>query len=217
MQTVAGQEGAATVADVRARARALYLDDSHPYGCAETTFVTLKEAFGLPDAADASLAMALNGGVAWSGGVCGAVTGAALAVGGLAASRTPDHAAAKAIAREVVAGLIDGFEAEFGAIDCRALLGRDIRTPEAHAAFIESGIWRTACLRQIEFAVDRLAGLTDDPRLAAPAGDLPPAFNPPPAFDPPPATGPGSAPLGGGGQEEDNGTQQRHDAAREDE
>jgi C_GCAxxG_C_C family probable redox protein len=203
MTTTAGQEGAAS-APVE-RARVLFLDDAHPHGCAETTFVALKEAFGLPDPDDASPAMALNGGVAWSGGVCGAVTGAALAVGGLAASRTPDHATAKGIAREVVAGLIDGFEAEFGAVDCRALLGLEIRTPEAHAAFIESGIWRTACLRQIEFAVERLAGLAGDARLTSPAGD------------PRPATGPGSAPLGGGGQEEDDGTQQRHDAAREDE
>jgi len=203
MKTAAGPETAAP-APV-ARVRALFLDDSHPFGCAETTFVALKEAFGRPDAADASAAMALNGGVAWSGGVCGAVSGAALAVGGLVAARIPDHATAKAIAREVVAGLIDGFEAEFGAADCRALLGRDIRTPEAHAAFIESGIWRTACLRQIEFVVDRLAGLGGDSRLAAPAGV------------PRPATGPGSAPLGGGGQEQDDGTQQGHDAARADE
>jgi C_GCAxxG_C_C family probable redox protein len=203
MTTTAGQEGAASAAVERARA--LFLDDSHPYGCAETTFVALKEAFGLPDAADAVPAMALNGGVAWSGGVCGVVTGASLAVGGLVASRTSHHAVAKVIAREVVAGLIDAFEAEFGAVDCRALLGRDIRTPEAHAAFIESGIWRTACLRQIEFAVERLAGLAADSRLAAPAGV------------PRPGSGPGSAPLGGGGQEQDDGTQQRHDAAREDE
>ena len=49
--------------------------------------------------------------------------------------------------------LIAELEAEFGTVDCRELIGRDIRTPEAHAAFIDSGIWRTVCLRQIEFAV----------------------------------------------------------------
>lgn len=149
------------------RARALFLDDSDPYGCAETTFVALKEAFGLPDAADASPAMALNGGVAWSGGVCGAVTGAALAVGGLVASRTPDHATAKRTAREIVAGLMDEFEAEFGSVDCRALLGRDIRTPEAHAAFIQSGIWRTACMAQLEFVIRRLSRSLDEPTVGS--------------------------------------------------
>ena len=70
------------------RARALFLDDEHPYGCAETTFIVLKEAFGLRDLADSSAAMALNGGVAYSGGMCGAVTGSALAIGQLVAARS---------------------------------------------------------------------------------------------------------------------------------
>ena len=189
METAAADADAALAAV--ARAGALFLDEAHPFGCAETTFIALKEAFGLPDAADPSAAMALNGGVAWSGGICGALTGAALTVGGLVAARIPEHATAKGIAREVVAGLIDGFEAEFGAVDCRALLGREIRTPEAHAAFIESGTWRTACLRQIEFAVERLAVLVGDLRTSG---------------------GPGSAPLGGGGQEQDDGPEERHEA-----
>lgn len=197
MGTAAADEDTAVAAVAAvARARALFLDETHPFGCAETTFIVLKEAFGLPDARDPSAAMALNGGVAWSGGTCGVITGAALAVGGFVAASIPDHAEAKGIAREAVAGLIDAFEAEFGAVDCRALLGRDIRTPEAHSAFIQSGIWRTACLRQIGFAVGRLAVL---------------------AGDSPIATGPGSARLGGSGQEQDDGPEQRHDAARHDE
>jgi C_GCAxxG_C_C family probable redox protein len=125
--------------------------------------MVLKEAFGLPDPADSSAAMALNGGVAYSGGMCGAITGSALAVGQLVAARIPDHASAKRTAREIVARLIDEVEAEFGAVDCRELLGRDIRAPEAHAAFIDSGIWRTTCMRQIEFAVRRMAALGDEP------------------------------------------------------
>ena len=154
------------VAPAVARARALFLDDEHRHGCAETAFIVLKEAFGLPDAADSSVAMALNGGVAYSGGVCGAVSGAALAVGQLAGSRIPDHQAAKRIAREIVAGLMGEFEAEFGSVECRTLLGRDIRTPEAHAAFIEGGSWRTVCLRQIEFVARRLTPSVADPVTA---------------------------------------------------
>lgn len=151
-------EGAApAAAAAAARARELFLDDAHPYGCAETAFVVLKEAYGLPDPLDSSAAMALNGGVAYHGGVCGALTGSALAAGQLAAARATDHDAAKRLAREITAGLMNAFEAEFGAVECRSLLGLDIRTPEAHAAFLESGAWRTTCMRQVEFAVGRLA------------------------------------------------------------
>jgi C_GCAxxG_C_C family probable redox protein len=141
----------------RARARELFLDDANVFGCAETAFVALKKAYGLPDADDSSAAMALNGGVAYSGGVCGAISGSALVAGLLAARRVGDHRVAKREARKAVADLMAAFEAEFGSVDCRELIGRDIRTPKAHAAFIESGVWRTVCMRQIEFAVERLA------------------------------------------------------------
>ncbi len=141
------------------RARTIFLDESNSCGCAETTFVVLKEAFGLPDALNSSAAMSLNGGVAYSGGVCGAITGAALAVGLLAARRFESHAQAKQAAREVIAGLMDDFRAEYGSVDCRALLGHDIRTPEQHRAFIESGTWRVACMSQIEFAIRNLVDL----------------------------------------------------------
>ncbi|MEW5989910.1 MAG: C-GCAxxG-C-C family protein [Chloroflexota bacterium] len=139
------------------RARELFLDEARPFGCAETTFIVLKEAFGLPNAVDSAPAMALNGGLAYSGGPCGAVTGAALALGVHYGSREPDHATAKRLAREATARLMVDFEAEFGALNCRDLLGQEIRTPEAHAAFIEAGRWRTICLRQIEFSISALA------------------------------------------------------------
>jgi len=141
------------------RARELFLDDRNLSGCAETAFVVLKEAFGLPEAADSSPAMALNGGVAYSGGTCGAVTGAALAVGMLAERRIVDHGEAKRAARLLTADLLAAFETGFGSSACRELTGSDLRTAAGHRAFIESGIWRDRCMRQIEVAVARLAPL----------------------------------------------------------
>jgi C_GCAxxG_C_C family probable redox protein len=143
--------------EAAARARSLFLDEANSFGCAETTFMVLKEAFGLPDPDDPSAAMALNGGVAYAGGVCGAISGAALAVGMLTGRECADHDRAKATAREVIARTMDEFRLQFGATDCRTLLGRDIRTAVAHRDFIESGVWRVTCMDQIEFVVDRLA------------------------------------------------------------
>jgi C_GCAxxG_C_C family probable redox protein len=106
-------------------------------------------------------AVALNGGVGWSGGMCGALTGAALAVGMLAERRIVDHATAKRVAREIVAATIEAFRAEHGAVDCRVLIGCDLRAPGGHDAFFASGAWRDGCLRQIETVVGRLAGLAE--------------------------------------------------------
>ena len=142
-------------------ARACYLDDRHEFGCAETTFIVLKGAYGLDDPQDSSAAVALNGGLALSGGPCGALTGAAVAVGMLAGRRIDDHARAKVVAREVIATLLDEFRAEHGAVDCRALIGLDLRAPGGHDAFLASAAWRQGCMRQIEFVVRRLASLAD--------------------------------------------------------
>ena len=46
-------------------------------------------------------------------------------------------------------------------MDCRDLIGYDLRAPGGHEAFIASGIWRDGCLRQVEWVVGRLAGLAD--------------------------------------------------------
>ena len=153
----------AAMADEAVRkAREMFLDDRNAHGCAETAFVVLKAAYGLPDAADSSAAMALNGGIAYSGGTCGAVTGAALAVGMLAERLVPDHRDAKRAARLVTADLLAAFEAGFGTSACRELIGVDLRTESGHRAFIESGAWRDRCMRQIEMAVTRLAPLGDE-------------------------------------------------------
>jgi C_GCAxxG_C_C family probable redox protein len=172
------QEGpvAATAADLRAAAidlaRTCYLDERHAMGCAETAFVALKAAFDLEDPMDPAAAMALNGGVAWSGGICGALTGAALAVGMLAERRIDDHARAKLVARELVAGTLEAFRREHGGVDCRALIGIDLRTPGGHEAFLASGRWHEACMRQIETVVGYLAGFADEAAWVRAVGEI---------------------------------------------
>ena len=142
-------------------ARRLFLDRRNIYGCAETAFVALKTAYGLEEPGDSAAAMALNGGVAYGGGPCGAISGAALAVGMLAGRRVADHREAKRVARELVAAVMDEFRTEHGAVDCRDLIGIDLRAPGAHRAFIRSGVWRDRCMPQVEFVIRRLAPLAD--------------------------------------------------------
>lgn len=143
------------------QARELYLDEQHPYGCAEASFMVLKTAYGLADPMDPSPAIALNGGVGWSGAMCGALTGAALAVGILAEARIADHDRAKLVARELMAGAIERFRDVHGSVDCRELIGYDLRAPGGHDAFLASGLWRTGCAGQIETVVGHLATFAD--------------------------------------------------------
>ena len=151
-----------TVVEAIEKARSYFLTEDHVYGCAETAFLVLQEAFDLSNAPDSALAMALNGGVAWSGGVCGAITGAALAFGWLAGQRVADHKEAKRVARRIMARYTEEFCRQWGAVDCRTLIGQEIRTDEQHTAFIKSGLWQDVCMRQIEFAVRKLLPLRDE-------------------------------------------------------
>jgi C_GCAxxG_C_C family probable redox protein len=155
-----------------ARARDLFLDRSLTHGCAETTYLVLCEAYGVGDAGDSSLAMALNGGIAYSGGPCGAITGAALALGLLAGRRIADHRTAKRVARELTMRLMDGFLTEHGAVDCRDLIGIDLRAPGGHVAYIRSGAWQGACMRQVETAVRAAAPLADQEAWDAAVRDI---------------------------------------------
>jgi C_GCAxxG_C_C family probable redox protein len=160
MEPKAGDQDVGT--EAVALARRLYLDEGHPYGCAETCFMVLKSAYGLEDPMDPSAAIALNGGVGWSGAMCGSLTGAALAVGMLAERRMPDHARAKLVARELVAGALTRFREVHGSLDCRELIGYDLRAPGEHEAFLDSGLWRTRCMVQIETVVAHLATFADE-------------------------------------------------------
>lgn len=137
------------------RARELFLGADTHYGCAETTLLVLREAFDPDGSCDSSPALALNGGVAWQGKVCGALTGAAIGAGICTARRMP-YDEAKQSAREMVARLMGEFELQFGSVNCRDLIGCEIRTEEEHAAFAESGLWRDSCMRQIEFVIQNL-------------------------------------------------------------
>jgi C_GCAxxG_C_C family probable redox protein len=167
--------------DRRNRARELFLDEANTYGCAEVTLVVLQEQLGLPDPGDSSPAMALNGGIAYSGGTCGALTGAALAAGRAAGRCIADHAEAKREARRLVQELMAGFRAEFGSVDCRHLTGYDLAAPGQHEAFIADGTWRVSCMRQIEYAVERMAHLIAQAAWACPAAGDPPPASPAPA------------------------------------
>lgn len=143
------------------RAREYFLRDDNYYGCAESAFLALKDAYGLGPAGDSAPAMALNGGVAYSGGICGAISGTALAVGLLAEQRLDDHVRAKRIAREIMVQVMDDFAREHDSVNCRDLIEMDLRARGGHVRFIESGIWRTRCMAQIEFALRALAPLAD--------------------------------------------------------
>ncbi len=143
-------------------ARDYFLTEENIYGCAETTFMTFKSIYGLSDPTESASAMVLNGGVAYSGGMCGAISGAAMAVGMLAEERISDHKQAKSTARRIIMRYMQAFDDKYQSVNCGDLIQLDISQEDQHHQFIESGIWRKVCMDQIEYAIKQLYNLQDE-------------------------------------------------------
>ncbi len=106
-----------------------------------------------------ALARQFGGGVAGTGETCGAVTGAALALG------LQDHldteSAGPATSRRALQDFVLSFGAEFGALRCRDLTGFDLTTPGGHEAFVASG-GNDKCRQYVGWMCDQLLPLVGD-------------------------------------------------------
>jgi len=107
-----------------------------------------------------------GGGVAGMGETCGAITGAALALGlrdMLMTTDTPQDLTPRT--REYLQSLLRDFTAEFGARRCNDLTGFDISTPEGHDAFMASEI-RGRCKDYVGWMCDQITPILLDPGAA---------------------------------------------------
>lgn len=121
------------------------------YTCSESVFLAVCQARGLETGTDMlSIALPFAGGLGRTGGLCGAVAGAAMAIGlGLGRGATK---AESLYTMQVAAELRHCFEDAMGAINCRDLTGRDLTTPEALAEFINSDVPRKVCFPAVATA-----------------------------------------------------------------
>jgi C_GCAxxG_C_C family probable redox protein len=117
------------------------------------------------DPESVALAGYMGGGMARMGEICGALSGAALALGvrkltgGEPGAKDPEETFA------FLQELFRDFEEEFGALGCRSLLGCDISTPRGfREAKKTNALGR--CPQFVTWTMDRLAGFI----CAQPAG-----------------------------------------------
>lgn len=122
----------------------------------------MQEAFNVSTGVDPRPALAFGGGVGSGGDACGAVSGAAMAIGQFVGDHiTDDVEKAKAKARELALAYRKDFEAEFGTVNCTPLCGFDHSTPEGRAAHKASDAKERVCTRLVVFAVKRLLPLAE--------------------------------------------------------
>jgi C_GCAxxG_C_C family probable redox protein len=100
---------------------------------------------GLGRDAALRVACAFGGGVARTGGTCGAVSGALMAIGLEHGGTSAEDAAAREKTYEAARAFLALFRREHGSDVCRALLGVDIGTSEGRETALKAGLFKTRC------------------------------------------------------------------------
>mgnify|MGYP001093620818 CR=1 FL=1 len=120
--------------------------------CAQAVFTTYAPGFGLGEADAMRIATAFGGGMGHLQEVCGAVTGAFLAIGCRCGMRQLADKAAKESTAELVHSLGKRFASLHGALTCRDLLGCDLNTAEGQARVKELRLRESKCLPYVRDA-----------------------------------------------------------------
>jgi len=112
------------------------------FSCSQSVFSTLAPEMGIPEEMALKIASAFGGGMSRQGEVCGAVTGALMALGLKYGSTSPDEEEA---VREASQELMQRFKEKNGSLLCRDLLGHRLNTLEEREKAKESGVFNTVC------------------------------------------------------------------------
>jgi C_GCAxxG_C_C family probable redox protein len=110
--------------------------------CAQSVFSAFAPSLGLDEETALKIASPFGGGVARRGEICGALTGALMALGMARGSSTPEG---KEETYRLGQEFLRRFETGHKSILCRGLLEVDISTPEGHAQARDAGLFQSVC------------------------------------------------------------------------
>jgi C_GCAxxG_C_C family probable redox protein len=134
------------------KAKAIYKEG---FSCAPAVLATYCERFGLERDTALKIATGFGGGM-HLGQTCGAVTGAIMVIGLKYGKTKADDNKSKEKTFELVKRLADRFRARYGSIECKALLGCDITTPEGLKEARDKKLFTTICAEYVGTAAEIL-------------------------------------------------------------
>lgn len=115
---------------------------SEGFNCAQAVFSAFAARLGLDEKTALRIAAPLGGGMARRGEVCGAASGALLALGLGRCQAVPEG---KEEAYQLGDEFLSRFEQQHGGLLCRDLLGCDISTPAGRQQARETGVFSSVC------------------------------------------------------------------------
>ncbi|HVM71698.1 MAG TPA: C-GCAxxG-C-C family protein [Anaerolineales bacterium] len=124
---------------------------SQKYNCSQSVFLAFAQTLGLDRETALRLASPFGGGIARQGEVCGAVTGALMALGLARGTVTP---ADKERIYNLSRDFMQRFEQKHGTILCRNLIDCDISTPAGYQAATEKRVFTLICPLLVQDAAE---------------------------------------------------------------
>lgn len=127
------------------------------FSCSQAVLSAYADVFGLELDLALKISQPFGGGIAHRGEICGAVSGAFMAIG-LKYGRThPEDIPAREKTYEAVTHFIQQFKDRYGSILCKELLGYDLSVASEYSKATEEGIFETLCPKYVRYAAEILA------------------------------------------------------------
>lgn len=111
--------------------------------CAESVLQAIAESRGINSELIPRIATGLCGGIAKTGGICGAVSGGVLAINMLAGRNSAAQSTEANV--RLVRAFLSEFETKFGTTQCERLIGCRLDTPEGQRFFKENKLREQKC------------------------------------------------------------------------
>ena len=115
------------------------------FNCAQAVFSAYSEKDGISQEKALKTAAAFGAGIARRADMCGAVSGALMLIGLRHGATQADDQAAKEKTYALSQEFMRRFKALHGSLECRALLGADLSTPEGMKEAKEKHLPATVC------------------------------------------------------------------------
>lgn len=122
------------------------------YQCSQAVLASFSEELGLTEKQALKLGGCFGGGM-YKGEVCGACTGALMAIGLKFGQFEPNDIESKQKAKDLTVKFLDLFSAENGSYLCKDLLGCDLSTEQGKKIAVDNNLFTEFCPKMVESAV----------------------------------------------------------------
>jgi C_GCAxxG_C_C family probable redox protein len=126
------------------------------YSCAQSVFATFSDQLGIEKATALRISCGFGAGCGRLGLTCGAVTGAFMAIGAKYGKVIVDDNAAKDKTYALMQDYAREFAARHQSLNCTALLGCDLGTPEGQERAKNQDLPATICVKLVRDSVEIL-------------------------------------------------------------